>query len=180
MFRGRKKIPEHKRKYNYREDKRLYMGMLKMEIRVLLFATAKKLQRLSSLHKLMYEKHLQDTIAKYFEVKLKSSRSQSVKQIGPWFGVKWCEQEERNTRYFINLERRNHPNKYITRPKAENLTVTNPTENLSEEYHYCKNLYTSNFTVNPNDYDFVEFFESTTLSKLTRKVGRPCQTYLTQ
>ena len=85
-----------------------------------------------------------------------------------WSKARWCAQEERNTRYFFNLERRNHPNKYITEVKTENLTLTHPTQNLKEEYHY-KNLYTSNFT-NPNDYDFVEFFESTTLSKLTRKV----------
>ena len=125
-------------------------------------------QQLASLHKLMCESPLQDTIAKYYEVKLKLEQISKRKTEGGMIRSKarWCEQGERNTRYFFNLERRNHLNKYTTELKTENLTLSNPTEILNEECRYYKNLYTSNFT-NPNDYDFVEFFDSTTLPKLT-------------
>ena len=34
--------------------------------------------------------------------------------------ARWCEQGERSTRYFSNLEKRNHSNKYITKLWVEN------------------------------------------------------------
>jgi len=127
-------------------------------------------QQLSSLHKLMCENPFQDTIAMYYEVKLKTEQISKRKTEGAmiWSKARWCEQGERNIPYFSNLERRHRRKKYITELKTENLTLTNPTENLNKEYNYYKFLYTSDFK-NPNDYDFVEFFESITLSKLTRK-----------
>ena len=78
----RKKIPEYKEKYNYLEDKRLYWDMLNMEISLTICyckraAKDKKdeeamlQQLLSSLRNLMCKNPLQDTIAKYYEVKLK-------------------------------------------------------------------------------------------------------------
>ena len=93
--------------------------------------------------------------------------------------ARWCEQGERYTQYFFNLERRNHLNKYITELKTENLTLSNPTEILNEEYRYYKHLYTSNLTY-PNDYDFVEFFYSTTLPKLTPQEADSCDGLLTK
>ena len=138
-------------------------------------------QQLSSLHKLMCESPLQDTIAKYYEVKLKLEQISKRKTEGGMIRSKarWCEQGERNTRYFLNLERRNHLNKYITELKTENLTLYNPTEILNEEHRYYKNLYPYNFT-NPNDYDFVAFFDSTTLPKLTPQEADTCNGLLTK
>ena len=138
-------------------------------------------QQLSSLHRLMCESPLQDTIAKYYEVKLKLEQISKRKTEGGMIRSKarWCEQGERYTRYFFNLERRNHLNKYITELKTENLTLSNPTEILNEEYRYYKNLYTSNLT-NPNDYDFVEFFYSATLPKLTPQEADTCDSLLTK
>ena len=61
----------------------LYWDMLKMEIRSFIICYCKRVskekkdeeamlqQQLSSLHRLMCESPLQDTIAKYYEVKLK-------------------------------------------------------------------------------------------------------------
>ena len=46
------------------------------------------------------------------------------------------------------------------------MTLTNPTEILNEEYRYYKNLYTSAST-NPDKHDLAEFFDSSTLPKLT-------------
>ena len=107
----------------------------------------------------MSENPVQDTIAKYYEVELKIEQisKRKTERAMNRSKARWCEQGERNTRYFFNLEGRNHRNKYITELKTENLTLTNPTEILDEEYRYYKNLYTSNST-NPNDYDNVEFF----------------------
>ena len=121
------------------------------------------------------------SIARYDEVKLKLEHISKRKTEGAMIRRKarWCEQGERNTRYFFNLERRNHLNKYITELKTESLTLANPTEILNEEYRYYKNLYTSNFT-NPNDNDFVEFFYSTALPKLTLQPADTCNGLLTK
>ena len=167
--------------------------MLKMEIRSFTICYCKRVakekkdeeamlqQQLNSLHKLMCESPSQDTIARYYEVKLKLEHISKRKTEGAMIRSKarWCEQGERNTRYFVNLERRNHLNKYITEQKTENFTLTNPTEISNEEYRYYKNLYTSNFT-NPNDYDFVEFFDSTALPKLTPQQADTCNGLLTK
>ena len=129
---------------------------------------------------LMCENALQDTIAKYYEVKLKLEQISKRKRERAMIRSKarWCEQGEGNTQYFFNLKRRNLMSKYITELKTENLTLTNPIEILNEEYHY-KNLYTSNFT-NPNDYNFIEFFESTTLPKLTPQDADNCNGLLSK
>ena len=64
--------------------------------------------------------------------------------------ARWCEQGERRTRYFFNLEKRNHFNKYITKLSVENRTLTFSDEILNEEHRYYKRLYTSSRT-NSND-----------------------------
>ena len=55
-----------------------------------------------------------------------------------------------STRQFFNLEKRNHSNKYITKLRVENGTLTSSEEILNEEHGYYKRLYTSSRT-NPND-----------------------------
>jgi len=57
--------------------------------------------------------------------------------------ARWCEQGERSTCYFFNLEKRNRSNNYITKLKAENRTLVTPTEIVNEEHRYYQNLYTS-------------------------------------
>ena len=110
----KKKISEYKRKCNCLEGNRLYWDMLKMEIRSFICyckrdAKEKKdeeamlQQQLSSLHKLMCENPLQDTIAKCYEVKLKIEHISKRKKEGAMIRLirskaRWCEQGERNTR----------------------------------------------------------------------------------
>ena len=54
--------------------------------------------------------------------------------------ARWCEQGERRTRYFFNLEKRNHSNKYTAKLRVENRTLTSPDEILNEEHRYYKSL----------------------------------------
>ena len=116
-----KKIPEYKEKYNYLQDKRLYWDMLKMEIRSFTICYCKKIaknkrneeavlqQQFSSLHKLMCANPGQETVAKFYEVKLKLEQISMHKAEGTMISSKarWCEQGERSTRCFFNLEKRN-------------------------------------------------------------------------
>ena len=78
--------------------------------------------------------------------------------------ARWCEQGERRTCYFFNLEKRNHSNKYTAKLRVENRTLTSPDEILNEEHRYYKRLHTSSRT-NPNDPRFGVFFDSSTLPK---------------
>ena len=85
-----KKIPKYKQKYNYLEDKRLYWDMRKMEIGSLIIyyskqnAKTKKAeeavlqQKLSSLHKLLRENPMQETIANDYEVKAYGGLERSI------------------------------------------------------------------------------------------------------
>ena len=58
--------------------------------------------------------------------------------------VRWYEDGERSTRYFYNLEKRNHEKKTIAKLKRSNGTVTSDQfENLREQMEYYKALYTS-------------------------------------
>ena len=188
-----KKIPEYKEKYSYLQDKRLYWDMLKMEIRSFTICFCKQFaknkkneeavlqQQFSSLHKLMSANPGQETVAKFYEVKLKLKQISMHKTEGAMIRSKarWCEHGERSTRYFFNLDKRNRSNNYITKLKAENRALVTPTEILNEEYKYYQNLYTSTCT-DPNDTCFDEFFESLTLPKLTSQLAGTCDGFLTK
>ena len=78
----------------------------------------------------------------------------------------------------FNLEKRNHFNKYITKLKVENRTLTSSNEILNEEHRYYKRLYTSR--TNPNDPRFGVFFDSSTLPKLSPHQADSCDGLLTK
>ena len=84
----------------------------------------------------------QETIAKFYEVKLKLEQISMHKTEGAMIRSKarWCEQGERSTRYFFNLEKRNRSNNYITKLKVYDSTLVTPTEILKEELRYYQNL----------------------------------------
>ena len=57
--------------------------------------------------------------------------------------AKWAESGEKNSKYFLNLEKRNYNRKYIKRLKiASGEELTNPKDILNEERTFCKTLYT--------------------------------------
>ena len=59
--------------------------------------------------------------------------------------VQWYEEGEKNSKYFINLEKRNHNNKTINSLELRNGTITNePNEILNHQKQFYKNLYSSN------------------------------------
>ena len=123
----------------------------------------------------------QETVAKFYEVKLKLKQISMHKTQDAMIRTKarWCKQGERSTRYFFNLEKRNRSNNYITKLKAENRTLVNPTEILNEEHRYYQNLYTCTCTcTNPNETCFDVFFESPTLPKLTSQLAETCDGFL--
>ena len=83
-------------------------------------------QKQSQLHKLMSENPKQETIANCYEVKMKLDQISLHKTEGAMIRSKarWCEHGECSTRYFFNVEKRNHSNRYITKLRVENRTLT--------------------------------------------------------
>ena len=167
--------------------------MLKMEIRSFTIyycrqnAKTKKAeeavlqQKLSSRQKLMCENPTQETTRNYYEIKMKLEQISLHKTEGAMIRSKarWCEQGKRSTRYFFNLEKRNHSNKYITKLRVENRTLTSRDEILNEEHRYYKRLHTSSRT-NPNDPRFEVFFDSPTLPKPSPPQADSCDGLLTK
>ena len=101
-----------------------------------------------------------ENMSKFYNVKFKLNQLSLLKTKGAMTRSKarWCEQGERNSKYFYRLERRNHSTKYISELKlSDKTTITKPKEILNEEYRFYKELYTST-GVSPDDQLFDNFF----------------------
>ena len=116
------KIPEYKAKHNYLEDKGLFWDMLKMEVRGFCVQYSKRQSKIRR----NAEKDLQKQIDQLMNV-LKTNRSKEnitqlyrlraeLNKIADYktkgaivrSRIRWHEEGERNTKYFLNLEKRRH------------------------------------------------------------------------
>ena len=78
--------------------------------------------------------------------------------------TRWHEQGEKNTQYFLNLEKRQNAKTYISKLKIQDsLEITNADEILNCQKLFDKNLYSAVPCENPND---KSFFENLNLPKL--------------
>ena len=94
--------------------------------------------------------------------------------------ARWCEQGERNSKYFYRLERRNHSTKYITELKlSDKTTTTKPKEILNEEYRFYKELYTST-GARPDDQRFDNFFNNSALPEISADQRQSCEGLLSK
>ena len=57
--------------------------------------------------------------------------------------IRWHEEGERNTKYFLNLEKRQHSKTHITNLKHDGREITDPDEILRSQRLFYKNLYTA-------------------------------------
>ena len=57
--------------------------------------------------------------------------------------ARWHEYCEKNSKYFYNLEKRNHIKKHIRKLRLSSVFTTNPFEILNAEKNYYENLYKS-------------------------------------
>ena len=80
--------------------------------------------------------------------------------------VRWYEFGEKNSKYFYNLEKRNHKKKHITSLTTDNDTIlSDPKLILEEEANFYKKIYSSKQT-DPESKTFAFFFESEGLTSL--------------
>ena len=91
--------------------------------------------------------------------------------------AKWAEDGEKNTKFFLNLEKRNYNRKYIKKLKTRNNTeLTNPNEILKEEHNYYQNFYTSK--VNSLENYSTYFLSNDSIPKLTEVETQICEASL--
>ena len=70
---------------------------------------------------------------------------------------------ERPTRYFLNLEKRNHNIKHIRSLNVGGHRINDPKEILNTQANFYKNLYSSESNQIPNVFEYEEYFNSITV-----------------
>ena len=65
--------------------------------------------------------------------------------------ARWHEYGERSTKYFLNLEKRNHVKKHIRKLLISGSITTDPNQILSEQKRFYQNLYKTDDSVETSD-----------------------------
>ena len=78
------------------------------------------------------------------------------------------ENREKNSKYILNLEKRNFLTKNISKLKLSSGEETDDTKTILEEKTFYKNLYCTR-DVNPNDSEFDIFFNNNLLTPLNEE-----------
>ena len=121
-------------------------------------------------------------MSKFYYVKFKLNQLSLLRSKGALARSKacWCEQGERNSKYFYHLEKRNHSTKYITELKLpDRTTTTKPKEIINEEYRFYKQLYTSTGACR-DDQRFDNFFNNSALPDTSADQRQSCEGLLTK
>ena len=93
--------------------------------------------------------------------------------------ARWYEFGEKNNKYFLNLEKRNHRKKHITALKNEDgFILRNAKQILAEEENFFKNIYKSK-TISIETNNSVHFFDSPDLKTLNNEEAGRCEGLLT-
>ena len=94
--------------------------------------------------------------------------------------ARWYENGEKNSSYFLNLEKRNFLRKNISKLKLSNGEETDDAKTILEEGKaFYKNLYSTR-NVNPNDPEFDIFFNNNLLTPLNEEQSKNCEGMLTE
>ena len=90
--------------------------------------------------------HSSEKTNNYFECKSEWENLERIKTEGAILRskVKWAEEGEKNTKYFLNLEKKNYQVKYIKKLIKDNGTeLPNPRDILQEQKQFYSSLYSS-------------------------------------
>ena len=92
--------------------------------------------------------------------------------------AQWVEQGEKNTKYFLNLEKRNYNNTYIKKLiKDNNIEISEISEIIKEEQTFYKSLYSSKTKVK-NKQNLITYLSNTKLPTLTCEEKTMCESNL--
>ena len=191
----RKNISCFREKYNAVTDLGLKWDVIKMEIRSFTLQYSKKKARIERdkekdlqiemnnlQEKLSTSKNDHKLLNEYNAVKVQLDKILNNKIKGTILRSKarWYENGEKNTNYFLNLEKRSFLRKKLSKLKLSNGEETeDPKEILEEEKSFYKKLYTSK-NVDPENSEFDIFFNNNLLTPLTEELSKKCEGMLSE
>ena len=180
-----------KKDTEYMNDKQLRWDYIKTEVRSYTLQYSSKKNKEKKAHKLKLEKELDNierqiqdgmtdaNIESYHSIKEELEKIAEVEAKGAILRskVKWAEAGEKNTKYFLNLERKNASAKHVYQLQMEdgNLT-TDPKTILSEQRSFYENLYSKHIEEEP---DISAPFNDN-IVKLTSDEANSCEGLVTE
>lgn len=184
-------IEEYRNEYDYVENKGLKWDLIKMEIRKFTIDYsktqaslkrdyAKEIQtELVKLDTQLCESPSEEAIVKYEKLKSDFNAIELEKTNGSILRSKanWTEYGERNTKFFHNLEKRNHNVKNISKLiTADNTELTNEKEILQYEKDFYQHLYSTTCTEIQADNIF---FNNSSIPQLSKEEVQCCDEQIT-
>ncbi len=186
----RENIPLFREKYSGVTDLGLKWDVIKMEIRSYTIQYSKRkakierdkenqlLIKLNNLQeKLSSSKNNHILLSEYYALKVKLDKFLNTKIKGTIVRSKarWYENGEKNSKYFLNLEKRNFLRNKISKLKLCNGEKTDdPNTILAEGKMFYRNLYSSR-NVDPNKPEFDVFFNNILLTPLSEELSKKCE-----
>ena len=190
----KKTIQESRVTHANTEDGGLLWDLIKMDIRSITISYSKnkarenrdhikaKMAELATLENDLGQKSAQinqDNIKKYEATKLEIENFNNEKSRGAQLRSKaaWAEHGERNSNFFLNLEKRRYKAKCITKLVDENdKEITKPEEILEYEKYFYKNLYTEKIDANSEDTVRAasDFLEGEEIPQITEENKEKC------
>jgi hypothetical protein len=182
-------------KYQTVQDKGLKWDLIKMEMRLSTsyfcktkarehrYTIKKTILEVDKLEKEINEHPSDENIRKYHEGKKSIENYNNEKASGAQLRSKtnWIEYGERNTKYFLNLEKRNYQMKCITKLIDDTKTEINePDKILEYEEEFYKNLYSPKNEVDPTKMKKAGLhFKDETLPKISKDDSSMCEGNIT-
>ena len=182
-------------KYDYLEDKGMKWDLIKMELRTstICFSKTKAkalrenikevMLQVDKLEKEIVDNPSDENLTKYHEGKAEIDNYNNEKASGAQLRSKtdWVELGERNSKFFLNLEKRNYQKKCITKlinEKEEE--ISDPEKILKYEESFYQNLYSKPIGVNEDQKTRAKnIFNDDALPKISEENKQVCDKAIT-
>ena len=93
--------------------------------------------------------------------------------------IKWFEEGEKSSKYFLNLEKRNYARKHITKLLVNDKVITNQKDILKAQHNFYKELYSkTNNVFSRSDLD--SLLENVEVPKLNKEMSDSCEGYISE
>jgi len=113
-----------------------------------------------------------------YKSKLELMYDKKVEGLIIWARARWHEHGEKNSKYFLNLEKRNHIKKHIRKLYISGVISTDPLSIMNAQKQFYTKLYSSSKTKLDTP-DAALFFENPNLSKLSSVASEKCEGKIT-
>ena len=184
-------IKDTSNQLDYLEDRGLKWEMIKMKIRDFTIPCTIKIKKANSKIKQDLQKNLDylhekiqgdDSelfIEQYYDIKNELEQMEKHEAHGIMLRskVRWIEEGEKNTNYFLSLEKRNYCNKLITQIQVDDKLINNQEELLQEQKHFFETLYKENICVTSNEYNKVlqNFLQDIEVPQISEENKMQCE-----